>query len=118
MVGSAATLVSFVESSTLLRELAGVNVNAKQVERAAEALGQEIAQDERQCIEPLSQTPVPATLYLGMDGTGVPMRSSELVGRSENKKMVRPKLARSNWSQSGVPNRKTTTGYPFATQDP
>jgi len=82
MVGSAATLVSFVESSTLLRELAGVDVNAKQVERAAEALGQEIAQDERQCVEPLSQTPVPATLYLGMDGTGIPMRSSELVGRS------------------------------------
>jgi hypothetical protein len=82
MVGSAATLVSFVESSSLLRELAGVDVNAKQVERAAEALGQEIAEDERQCVEPLSETPVPATLYLGMDGTGIPMRSSELVGRS------------------------------------
>jgi hypothetical protein len=82
MVGSAATLVSFVESSTLLRELAGVEVNAKQVERAAEALGQEIAKEERQCVEPLSQTPVPATLYLGMDGTGIPMRSSELVGRA------------------------------------
>ena len=82
MVGSAATLVSFVESSTWLRELAGVEVNAKQVERAAEALGQEIAQDERQCVEPLSSTPVPATLYLGMDGTGIPMRSSALVGRS------------------------------------
>jgi hypothetical protein len=36
MVGSAATLVSFVESSVLLRQLAGVEVNAKQVERAAE----------------------------------------------------------------------------------
>jgi hypothetical protein len=82
MVGSAATLVSFVESSSLLRELAGVDVDAKQVERAAEALGQEIAQDERQCVEPLSQNPLPAILYLGIDGTGVPMRSSELLGRS------------------------------------
>jgi hypothetical protein len=73
MVGSAATLISFVASSTLLRELAGVDVNAKQVERAAEALGQEIAEDERQCVEPLSETPVPATRYLGMDGTGIPL---------------------------------------------
>jgi hypothetical protein len=59
-----------------------VDVKAKQVERAAEALGQEIAEDERQCVEPLSETPVPATLDRGMDGTGIPMRCSELVGRS------------------------------------
>ena len=82
MVGSAATLVSFVESSALLRELAGIEVSAKQVERAAEALGREIAEDERQCREPLTDIPVPPTLYLGIDGTGIPMRGSELVGRS------------------------------------
>jgi hypothetical protein len=82
MVGSAATLVSFVESSALLRELAGIEVSAKQVERAAEALGREIAEDERQCTQPLTDIPVPPTLYLGIDGTGIPMRGSELVGRS------------------------------------
>jgi hypothetical protein len=81
MVGSTATLVSFLESSTLLQELAGVQVNPKQVERAAEALGQEIAADERQTVEPVSDGPLPSTLYLGIDGTGIPMRSSELVGR-------------------------------------
>ena len=48
MTGSAAALVSFVESSALLRELAGVEVSASQVERAAEALGAEIAVDEHQ----------------------------------------------------------------------
>jgi hypothetical protein len=82
MVGSAATLVSFAESSALLKELAAIEVNAKQVERAAEALGQEIAQDERQHVEPLPEIALPATLYLGIDGTGIPMRSSELAGRS------------------------------------
>jgi len=39
MTGSSAALVSFAESSALLHELAGVEVSAKQVERAAEALG-------------------------------------------------------------------------------
>jgi hypothetical protein len=37
MTGITAALVSFVESSSLLRELAGVEVSASQVERAAEA---------------------------------------------------------------------------------
>ena len=82
MVGTAASMVSFQESSTLLDELAGVQVDAKQVERAAEALGAEIAEDERRYCEPLADTPLPATLYLGIDGTGVPVRASELEGRA------------------------------------
>jgi Uncharacterised protein family (UPF0236) len=79
MTGSAAALVSFVESSDLLRELAGVEVSASQVERAAEALGAEIAVDERNCVEPVGN--LAPTMYLGMDGTGVPMRNSEVAGR-------------------------------------
>jgi len=39
MTASAAALLSFEESSGLLHELAGAEVSAKQVERAAEALG-------------------------------------------------------------------------------
>ena len=80
MTTSAASLVSFEQSSGLLRELAGVEVNAKQVERVAEALGAEIAVDERKEVEKTS--PVAATLYLGMDGTGVPMRAPEVAGRA------------------------------------
>jgi len=80
MTGSAAALVSFVEGSGLLRELAGVEVSASQVERAAEALGAEIAADERTFVEPLGD--VAPTMYLGMDGTGVPMRSPEVAGRA------------------------------------
>jgi len=43
MVGTVGALVSFQEGSALLQELAGVAVDAKQVERTAEALGAEIA---------------------------------------------------------------------------
>ena len=80
MTGSAAALVSFAEGSALLRELAGVEVSAKQVERAAEAVGREIAADEQRCME--TTGPSAPTMYLGMDGTGVPMRAPEVAGRA------------------------------------
>jgi len=79
MAGKSAAMVSFAESSMLLHELAGLAVDAKQVERTAEALGREIAGDERTAIE--SSPPSAPTMYLGMDGTGVPMRASELCDR-------------------------------------
>jgi hypothetical protein len=82
MVGTVGAMVSFQEGSELLTELAGVAVDAKQVERTAEALGQEIAADERQHSEPSDMLPLPLTLYLGMDGTGIPLRAEELAGRT------------------------------------
>lgn len=81
LVGLVGALVSFAEGSELLRELAGVEVPPKHVERAAEALGGEVAEDERHDAEPLPAAPGAPTLYLGMDGTGIPMRASELAGR-------------------------------------
>jgi len=80
MTGSTAALVSFQESSALLHELAGVEVSVSQVQRAAEALGAEIAADERVCVERMGE--IAPTMYLGMDGTGVPMRPSEVAGRA------------------------------------
>lgn len=80
MVGHVGALVSFAEGSDLLHELSGVLVDAKQVERTAERLGQEILGDERAVV--IGTDPVAETLYLGMDGTGVPVRPAELVGRS------------------------------------
>jgi len=81
MIGTVGAMVSFQEGSELLQELAGVAVDAKQVERTAEALGAEIAEDERLHSEPLDSLPLPQTLYLGMDGTGIPLRAEELAGR-------------------------------------
>jgi hypothetical protein len=80
MTGSTAALVSFEESSTLLHELAGVEVSVSQVQRAAETLGTEIIADERACVERMGE--VAPTMYLGMDGTGVPMRPMEVAGRT------------------------------------
>jgi hypothetical protein len=83
MVGRVGAMVSFEEGHELLDELAGVEVATKHVERAAEALGREVAYDERCIVEPpVADEGVAPTLYLGMAGTGVPVRKEELVGRS------------------------------------
>jgi hypothetical protein len=65
-----------------LRELAGIVVDASQVERGSEALGAEIAADERLHAAALEKQPLPSTLYLGLDGTAIPMRAAELAGRA------------------------------------
>lgn len=75
-------MVSCQEGSELLAELAGVPVEAKQVEKTAEALGEEIAAAERQDTEPSDALALPRTLYLGMGGTGIPLRAEELAGRT------------------------------------
>ena len=76
MVGLTAATVSFAESSELMSELAGVSIGAKQIERVAEDLGRDISDDERNTIQ--SEHCNASTMYLGMDGTGIPMRASEL----------------------------------------
>ena len=80
MTGLAAARASFAETGALLHDLAGVNVDAKQAERTAEALGREIAADERDTVAP--EPGRAPTMYLGMDGTGVPVRRAELAGRA------------------------------------
>lgn len=74
MVGSVGAMVSFQEGSALLEELAGLKIDAKQVERWAEKLGTEIAEDEKQNTTGRESEPAAPTLYLGLDGTGIPMR--------------------------------------------
>ena len=79
LVGLAASDFSFAAASGRLRELAAVRVETKQVERAAEALGREVAADERAVTETVP-SPAP-TMYLGLDGSGVPVRPTEVEGR-------------------------------------
>ena len=81
MIGLAGAMVSFEEAALLLEQLAGVRGNAKQIERTAEALGREIADDEREHVESFCGGDLAPTLYLGVDGTGVPVRRNELVDR-------------------------------------
>ena len=80
MVGLAASGFRFSAASDLLWKLAAVRVETKQVERCAEALGRTVAADERAVAETVP-SPAP-TMYLGLDGSGVPVRPAEVEGRS------------------------------------
>ena len=80
MTGFAADEASFARTSELLWGLAGLRIDPKQSERTAEALGAEIAEQERRRVD--EGQPGAPTLYLGIDGTGVPVRPTEREGRT------------------------------------
>lgn len=80
--------VPFDHGREQMRLLAGLEVTAKAVERTAEAIGGDIAQQERQQIQRAVQLDLPMVigepvpiLYVQMDGTGVPVVKKETEGR-------------------------------------
>jgi hypothetical protein len=82
MCSLAAAMVSFDESQMLVRELAGVEVSAKRVERCAKRIGTAVAADERENAEAIDTgAPLPQNFCLSRDGTGIPVRRSEVAGR-------------------------------------
>ena len=79
MIGHTASVLSFKESSLMIEHLSALHVGFKQVERAAENLGEEIAWKEKSLVE--NGDSCSRTMYLGIDGTGCPMRKEETKGR-------------------------------------
>jgi hypothetical protein len=86
VVGSEA---SFEHGRVQLELLAGLTVTTKAVERQAEAIGSDIAQQEQtraaralQLELPDIVGPAAPRLYIEMDGTQIPMVRPELVGRA------------------------------------
>ena len=73
-------MTSFARAGSMLGELAGIRIGAKQVERHAEALGRDVARDGREAVEP--GAPAADTLHMGLDGTGLPVRRGEAEGRA------------------------------------
>jgi hypothetical protein len=85
----AAAAGPFAGAARLLEELAGVRLDARRVERAAEASGAAVAAAGRgraaliaaRKLVPLPPVPLPDKLYIVIDGTGVPMTARETAGR-------------------------------------
>jgi hypothetical protein len=77
MIARAGAEVPFGKAAALVQDLAGITVNARTVERSAEA-----ALLRARALRPLPPAkPVPDMLYVEVDGTGVPVRASETEGR-------------------------------------
>jgi hypothetical protein len=80
---------SFEQGRQQLKELAGLEITCKAVERQAEAIGADIAQGNQQGIQraiqlDLSEMAAPGAeiLYVEMDGTGIPVVAAETEGES------------------------------------
>lgn len=83
MMARAGSNSTFKEASEDLKIYAGIEVSAKDVERVAEGIGENMKawlEKEGRETTGASQEPVPI-LYISPDGTGVPMTKTELEGR-------------------------------------
>lgn len=86
MMGRVGAKEAFDEGRRDLEELAGVVVKTKAVERVAEGIGAQIervgeAEREAALAGKLSGIEAPSTLYIAVDGTGVPVVPHETEGR-------------------------------------
>ena len=89
MIDRAGAAVPFEAAGRLLGDLAGLDVNAKAVQRSAEADGQaaaamieaRTAAIRARTLIPLPPCPRPDILYTAIDGTGVPMTCAETEDR-------------------------------------
>jgi hypothetical protein len=87
LVGSECS--SFECGREQMKQLAGLEVTTEAVERTTEGIGADIARREQDAIQQALQRELPIAmgqaipvLYVQMDGTGVPMVSKELEGRT------------------------------------
>jgi len=86
----ASAAVPFRQAAGLLEELAGVRLDSRRAQRAAEADGTAVAAASRsragliagRKLVPLPPDPLPDKLYMVIDGTGVPVTSKETSGRN------------------------------------
>lgn len=124
MMARAGSKSTFKEGSDDLLVYAGIEVSAKDVERVAEAIGEDIENWSSQKRSEIHETPsnvynlktVPV-LYVSFDGTGVPMTRTELAGR----KGKQPDgSARTREAKLGCVFTQTTTdkeGFPVRDPD-
>ena len=107
-----------------MKVLADLEVTAKSVERTAEALGADIAQQEQKGNQQALQLPLPTVrgepipiLYVQMDGTGIPVVKKETVGRPGK---IPGQPARTREVKLGCVFTQTTwdrEGYPIRAPD-
>ena len=89
MIATTGAAVPFAQAAGLLRDLAGITLTTKRVERATEAAGTEAAAvldaDTEAVLAgravPPPPVPAPEILYIAVDGTGVPMTPAETADR-------------------------------------
>ena len=124
MMAAVGSETSFERGRQQLELLAGIEVTAKAIERHAEAIGEDIAQQEKlrasaalQLELPEILSPAVPILYVEIDGTQAPMVPSEVDGRAGRSE---GNPARTREVKIGVVFTQTTTdeeGRPMRDED-
>src|SRR2546427_5369162 len=103
----------FAQAAADLRCYAGLTLEAREIERVAEEVGHQVEQwlsaQQEQILQTVG-TPAPAAaseakFYISFDGTGVPVRKSELLGRRGKQA---DGSARTREAKLGCVDRKST----------
>jgi hypothetical protein len=116
---------SFEEGRQDLEFLAGLVVTSKQVERIAEQVGDAVEQRNQKDLQDMQEgvleilTPSGPTMYVAMDGTGIPMVAEALKDRKGKQGPAKTREAKlgcvftqSGWDEEGRPCRdKDSTSY-------
>ena len=121
----AAAAGPFAGAASLLAGLAGVQLTAKRVERAAEASGATVAAAGRERarliaarkLVPLPPSPLPDKLYAVIDGTGVPMTSKETAGREGKGSDGRARTREVKLAVFFTQDKLDSAGYPVRDRD-
>ena len=119
MMGRVGAKEPFEEGQRDLEELAGVAVSTKAVERVSEGIGSEVEglwkrereQAFSEKIVPFASPPAP-TMYVAMDGTGVPVLPSEVEGR-RGKEGGQAKTREAKLGCVFSPTRRDEQGFPL-----
>ncbi|MGH3627788.1 MAG: ISKra4 family transposase [Sciscionella sp.] len=122
MIDTAAAAVPFAQAQSLLAELAGITLDTKRVERAAEADGlaaaAELAARTRailsgRLVPPTPTAPEAGMLYLAVDGTGVPMTGAETAGRAGKGPDGRARTREAKLAALFTQTQTTEDGHPI-----
>jgi antitoxin (DNA-binding transcriptional repressor) of toxin-antitoxin stability system len=125
MTDRAAAAGPFAKAAGLLEDLAGVQLTAKRVERAAEASGAARAAAVRdraalfttRKLVPLPPSPLPDKLYAVIDGTGVPVTATETAGRDGKGKDGRARTREVKLAVFFTQDKLDDKGYPVRDRD-
>jgi hypothetical protein len=116
----ASAAVPFRQAAGLLEELAGVRLDSRRAQRAAEADGTAVAAASRERaaliarrkLVPLPPDPLPDKLYMVIDGTGVPVTSKETAGREGKGEDGRARTREAKLAVFFTQDEVNADGYP------
>ena len=108
LMARAGSQTQFEQAAEDLLCYAGLKIESREIERVAEEVGRQVEQwvSEQQQQIALPGLSAPPKLeagtkfYVSFDGTGVPVRKSEVIGRRGKQAMARLAHAKPNWAAS------------------